>query len=148
MRETLKRWPLMTLLLITMIFIGTQLVSADEVKPVSVSQICESYMDEPMSADSLYQGKTLKTTIEVSHVRKIHSLCHDAPQGTFTMNAVMRDGTIVQCFCNAPIYQSVLSSTPRGSKLMIEGEYKSLTASFFEGESKQCTLTLMNCIFK
>lgn len=148
MRKPLKSWTLMSLVLITLIFVGTEALFAEEVKTVSVSQICESYMDEPMSADSLYQGKTLKTTIEVSHVRKIHSLCHDAPQGTFTMNATLRDGTIVQCFCNAPIYQSVIHSTPRGSSLTIEGEYKSLTASFFEGESKQCTLTLMNCIFK
>lgn len=138
----------MLLTLLTLVYTGAADSSAEDAKPVSVSQICESYMDEPMSADSLYNGKTLKTTIEVSHVRKVHSLCHDAPQGTFTMNAVMRDGTIVQCFCNAPVYQSVLHSTPRGSNLMIEGEYKSLTASFFEGESKQCTLTLMNCIFK
>lgn len=122
--------------------------SAEEVKTVSVSNICESYMDEPMSADSVYNGKTISTTIKVSHVRKVHSLCDNAPQGTFTMNAVMRDGTIVQCFCNAPIYRSVLHSTPRGSSLTIEGEYKSLTASFFEGDNKQCTLTLKNCIFK
>ena len=119
-----------------------------DVKSVSVDQICGSYLDEPMSADNIYRGKTLKTTIEVSHVRKVHSLCHDAPRGTFTMDAVMKNGTIVQCFCNAPIYQSVLHNTPRRSQLTIQGAYKSLTASFFESESKQCTLTLMNCSFK
>ncbi len=139
-------------LILSLIYVGTPylVVAQDsgEVKSVSVDQICGSYMDEPMSADSLYRGKTLKSTIEVSHVRKVHSLCHDAPQGTFTMDAVMKNGTIVQCFCNAPIYQSVLHNTPGGSHLSIQGEYKSLTASFFEGESKQCTLMLMNCSFK
>ena len=122
--------------------------SPGEVKSVSIDQICESYMDEPMSADSLYRGKTIKSTIEVSHVRKVHSLCDNAPRGTFTMDATMRNGNIVQCFCNAPIYQSVLHSTPRGSHLTIEGAYKSLTSSFFEGENKQCTITLMDCSFK
>ncbi len=139
-------------LIISLLCVGTLNIAAaqdsGEVKNVSVDQICGLYLDEPMSADSLYQGKTLKTTIEVSHVRKVHSLCHDAPQGTFTMDAVMKNGTIVQCFCNAPIYNSVLHNTPKGSHLTIQGAYKSLTASFFEGESKQCTLTLMNCSFK
>ncbi len=136
------------ILLCTGTFNPEKAQGADDVKNVSVDQICGSYMDEPMSADSLYQGNTLKTTIEVSHVRKVHSLCHDAPQGTFTMDAVTKNGTIVQCFCNAPIYNSVLHNTPKGSHLMIQGAYKSLTASFFESESKQCTLTLMNCSFK
>ena len=139
-------------LLISLICMGKMSTSAAEdsgdAKTVSVDQICESYLDEPMSADSLYHGKTLKTTIEVSNVRKIHSLCDDAPRGTFTMNAEMKNGTIVQCFCNAPMYKSVLQNTPSGSKLTIEGAYKSLTSSFFEGESKQCTITLMNCSFK
>lgn len=143
---------LLFILIIALLCVGTSYLAAaqdsGEVKSVSVDQICESYMDEPMSADSLYRGKTLKSTIEVSHVRKVHSLCNDAPRGTFTMDAVMKNGTIVQCFCNAPIYRSVLHNTPRGSHLTIQGEYKSLTASFFEGESKQCTLTLMNCSFK
>jgi len=119
-----------------------------DVKAVSVDQICELYMDYPMSADNLYHGKTLKTTLKVSHVRKVHSLCADAPQGTFTLDAVMRNGTIVQCFCNAPLYSSVLHNTPKGSYLTVQGMYKSLTSSFFEGESKQCTLTLFNCTFK
>ena len=139
-------------MVVSLMYLGTSYIASaevsDDVKSVSVDQICESYMDEPMSADNIYRGKTLKTTIEVSHVRKVHSLCHDAPRGTFTMDAVMRNGTIVQCFCNAPIYQSVLNNTPHGSHLTIQGEYKSLTASFFESESKQCTLTLMNCSFK
>ena len=119
-----------------------------DAKAVSVDQICELYMDYPMSADNLYHGKTLKTTLEVSHVRKVRSLCADAPQGSFTMDAVMRNGTIVQCFCNSPLYSSVLHNTPAGSYLSIQGTYKSLTSSFFEGESKQCTLTLFNCTFK
>lgn len=138
--------------ILVLLFVGTiNLVEAHgegDVKNVSVDQICGSYMDEPMSADNLYRGKTLKTTIEVSHVRKVHSLCHDAPKGTFTMDAVTKNGTIVQCFCNAPIYNSVLHNTPKGSHLTIQGAYKSLTASFFESENKQCTLTLMNCSFK
>lgn len=140
------------IMVLSLLSLGTSYIASaggsGDVKSVSIDQICGSYMDEPMSADNIYRGKTLKTTIEVSHVRKVHSLCSDAPRGTFTIDAVMKNGTIVQCFCNAPIYQSVLHSTPRGSQLTIQGEYKSLTASFFESESKQCTLTLMNCSFK
>lgn len=139
-------------LTLSLLSVGTLNLSAvedsGEAKSVSVDQICGLYLDEPMSADSLYRGKILKSTIEVSHVRKVDSLCQDAPRDTFTMDAVMKNGTIVQCFCNAPIYSSVLHNTPSGSHLTIQGAYKSLTASFFEGESKQCTLTLMNCSFK
>ena len=142
--KTLGTYFLVTILA-TMSFGTAESKAAEQ---VSVDQICESYMDEPMSADSIYRNKTLTFTIEVSHVRKVHSLCHDAPEGTFTMDAVMRNGNIVQCFCNAPEYQSVLKNSPKGSSLTIEGQYKSLTASFFEGESKQCTLTLMGCSFK
>ena len=149
--DKIARKFLLTLIL-SLLYIATLNFSGaedpNEIKSVSVDQICGLYLDEPMSADSLYRGKTLKTTIEVSHVRKVHSLCSDAPRGTFTMDAVMKNGTIVQCFCNAPIYQSVLHNTPRGSHLTIQGAYKSLTASFFEGESKECTITLMDCNFK
>lgn len=135
---------------LTCVGMGNPALAQDngDAKAVSVDQICELYMDYPMSADNLYHGKVLKTTIEITHVRKVHSICSDAPQGTFTMDAVTRSGTIVQCFCNSPLYSSVLHNTPKGSHLTVQGTYKSLTSSFFEGESKQCTLTLFNCTFK
>ena len=117
-----------------------------EAKEISVSEICESNMDEPMSADDLYKDKTVETSIEANMVKKIHSLCHDAPEGTFTVEFVTKDLRVVQCFCNAPDQKSILD-TPKGSTVNIHGTYKSMTASFFESESEQCTITIQNCTF-
>jgi len=128
-------------------FIGTiKPVDAQEAKKISVDQICEMYIDEPMSADSLYQDKAVETSVEANMVRKIHSLCSDVPEGTFTVEFVTKSDRVVQCFCNAPDQKSILE-TPEGSTVNIEGTFKSMTASFFETESKQCTLTIQNCTF-
>ncbi|HVY54490.1 MAG TPA: hypothetical protein VHC46_01910, partial [Thermodesulfobacteriota bacterium] len=40
-------------------------------KTVRLDQICELYMDYPMSADEIYHDKTVKTTVNVASVRKI-----------------------------------------------------------------------------
>ena len=148
----IKRPAFLILILIALVFslIGTmnpvKAQDGDSAKKISVDQVCELYIDEPMSADSIYKDKTVQMTVEVSKVRKIHSLCSDAPEGTFTMEVVTRGERVVQCFCNAPDQKSVLD-TAKGSTLNIEGTFKSLTASFFESESKQCTLTIQNCTF-
>ncbi len=118
----------------------------DSAKKISVDQVCELYIDEPMSADSLYKDKTVQTTVKAEMVKKILSLCSDAPEGTFTMEVVTRSQRVVQCFCNSPDQKSVLD-TAKGSTLNIQGTFKSLTASFSESESKQCTLTIQNCTF-
>ena len=131
-------------------FIGTikpaEAQDTDSAKKISVDQVCELYIDEPMSADSLYKDKIVQTTVKAAIVRKIHSLCSDAPEGTFTMEVVTKSKRVVQCFCNSPDQQSVLD-TAKGSTLNIQGTFKSMTASFFESESKQCTLTIQNCTF-
>lgn len=120
----------------------------DPAKSISIDQICELYIDYPMSADSIYGNKTVKTTVEVSSVRKIHSICSDAPEGSFTMEITNRSGTILECFCNQPVYKSVLENTPKGSHLSVQGMYKSMTASYSESENKQCKVTIYNCSFK
>jgi len=121
-------------------------VDAGEAKKISVNEICESNIDEPMGGDNLYKDKTVQTSIEVNMVKKIHSLCHDTPEGTFTVEFTTKDENVIQCFCNAPDQKSILE-TPKGSTVNIEGVFKSITASFFETESKQCTLTIQNCTF-
>lgn len=121
-------------------------VDAGEAKTISVDEICESNMDEPMGGDNLYKDKNVQTSIEVNMVKKIHSLCHDAPEGTFTVEFTTKGERVVQCFCNAPDQKSILE-TSKGSTVNIEGVFKSITASFFETESKQCTLTIQNCTF-
>ena len=137
------------LILIAFIFSSLAIINtvdAQEAKKISVDQVCELYIDEPMSADSLYKDKAVQTSIEATMVRKIHSLCSDAPRGTFTVEFVTKSERVVQCFCNAPDQQSVLD-TAKGSTVNIQGTFKSLTASFFESESKQCTLTIQSCTF-
>ena len=115
-------------------------------KNISVDQVCELYIDEPMSADNLYKDKTVQTTLKPEKVHKIHSLCHDAPQGTFTVEFVTKSDRVVQCFCNSPDQKGILD-TSKGSLVNIEGTFKSMTASYFESESKQCTLTIQGCTF-
>lgn len=119
----------------------------DSAKSISIDQICELYIDYPMSADDLYQDKMVKTTVEVSSVKKVLSVCPE-PEGSFTMEITNKYGTILECVCNDPIYKSVLDNTPRGSKLSIVGTYRSMTGSYSEGESKQCKVTLDGCSFK
>lgn len=137
------------LVLITFVFtcIGAiNPVSAQEAKTISVDQICESHMDEPMGGNNLYKDKAVKTSIKPNMVRKIPSLCSDAPKGTFTVEFVTKRDSVVQCFCNASGQKSILQ-TPKGTTVNIEGTFKSMTASFFESESKQCTITIEDCTF-
>ena len=135
------------LIAIAFTMIGTsKLGYAQDAKKISVEQLCESNMDETMGGDNLYKDKTVQTSIKPTMIRKIHSLCSDAPEGTFTVEFVTKSERVVQCFCNAPDQQSILD-TPKGSTVNIEGTFKSMTASFFESESKQCTVTIQNCTF-
>jgi hypothetical protein len=124
--------------------------NGDSAKTVSLDQICELYLDYPMSADDLYKDKTVKTTVEVSSVRKIPLMCAGFPEGSFTMEIVTKHGPVLECYCNPPLYKSVLDSTPRGSSLTVTGIYKSMTGSFSESDSEeeQCKVTLHNCGFK
>ncbi|MEM7008530.1 MAG: hypothetical protein AAF462_05275 [Thermodesulfobacteriota bacterium] len=122
------------------------LAHAGDAKKISIDEICESNMDEPMTGDDLYKDKLVQTTLETNMTRKIHSLCSDAPEGTFTVEFVTKSQRVVQCFCNAPDQKGILDTT-KGSTVNIEGTFKSMTASFFESESKQCTITIQECTF-
>ena len=122
--------------------------NGDTAKAVSLDQICELYLDYPMSANDLYQDKTVKTTVEVSSVRKIPLLCTDFPEGSFTMEIITKHGPIVECYCNPPTYKSVLDNTPQGSSLTVTGTYESMTGSFSQSEEEQCKITMHNCNFK
>jgi len=123
--------------------------NGDSAKSISIDQICGLYIDYPMTADDLYKDKLVKTTVEVSSVKKILSVCsEDDPEGSFTMEITNKQGTILECVCNDPVYKSVLHNTPSGSKLTVEGTYRSMTGSYSEGESKQCKVTLDGCSFK
>jgi hypothetical protein len=121
-----------------------------EAKTVSLDQICELYLDYPMSADEMYHDKTVKTTVEVSGVRKIPLMCAGFPEGSFTMEIVTKHGPILECYCNPPALVSTLENTPRGSSLSITGTYKSMTGSFSESDSEeeQCKVTMHNCSLK
>lgn len=134
------------------IYTGSRTVTAEEgnsAKSISIDQICEMYIDYPMTADDLYKGKLVKTTVGVSSVKKILSVCSEnVPEGSFTMEITNKHGTILECVCNDPVYKSVLHNTPSGSKLTVEGTYRSMTGSYSEGESKQCKVTLYHCSFK
>lgn len=142
-----KKFSLFLLITLVYTFIGvSEFVEAQEAKKISVDEVCESNMDEPMGGDSLYKDKLVQTNIKANMVRKIHSLCSDAPEGTFTAEFVTKSDRVVQCFCNAPDQKSILE-TPKGSSIDIQGTFKSMTASFFESESKQCTITIQNCTF-
>jgi hypothetical protein len=122
----------------------------DEAKTISLDQICELYLDYPMSADDIYHDKTVKTTVEVSDVRKIPLMCAGFPEGSFTMEIITKHGPIIECYCNPPVYKSVLDSTPPGSSLTVTGTYKSMTGSFSQSDSEeeQCKVTMHNCSFK
>jgi hypothetical protein len=151
----MKRYSWLSGLLIVIamsVYSGSNTVSAkdgDSAKSISIDQICELYIDYPMTADDLYQDKLVKTNVEVSSVRKILSVCtEDDPEGSFTMEIINKKGAILECVCNDPVYKSVLHSTPSGSNLTVEGTYRSMTGSYSEGESKQCKVTLDGCSFK
>jgi len=119
---------------------------AEDAKKISIEQICESNMDEPMGGDSLYKDKLVQTTIKPNMVRKVPSICSDVPEGTFTVEFVTSGERVIQCFCTPPDQKDILD-TPKGSTVNIEGTFKSISASFFESESKQCKITIQDCTF-
>ena len=134
------------LILIVFVFSSTGLIisaDAEEAKEISVDQICESNMDEPMGGDDLYKDKLVKTTMKANMIRKVPSLCSD---DTFTVEFVTKRESIVECFCTSPDQKEILN-TPKGSTVNIEGTFKSISASYFESESKQCKITIQNCTF-
>jgi len=117
--------------------------NAGEAKEISVDQICESNMDEPMGGDDLYKNKLVKTTMKADLIRKVPSLCADE---TFTVEFVNKRENIVECFCTSNDQKEILN-TPKGSAVHIEGTFKSISASYFESESKQCKITIQDCTF-
>lgn len=119
-------------------------------KTVSLDQICELYLDYPMSADEIYHDKTLKMTVEISNVRKIPLMCAGFPEGSFTMDIFTKHGPVLECYCNPPTFISVVESTPPGSSLTVTGTYKSMSSSFSESEDEeeQCKVTMHSCSFK
>ena len=135
------------LLVFVITFVSANAQEDKSAKSVAADQICQLYSDYPMTANNLYKGKRLETTVKVEMVRKIDSLCDNAPRGTFTMEVVNNNGTVIKCVCNSPKYKSVLHNTPKGSHLNIQGTYSMMSSSFFEG-NKQCKLTFRDCSFK
>ncbi|HSC34874.1 MAG TPA: hypothetical protein VLG45_06330 [Thermodesulfobacteriota bacterium] len=121
-----------------------------EAKTVSLDQICELYLDYPMTADEMYHDKTVKTTVEVSVVRKIPLLCAGFPEGSFTMEIVTKHGPVLECYCNPPALVSTLENTPQGSSLTVTGIYKSMSGSFSQSDSEeeQCKVTMHDCSLK
>jgi hypothetical protein len=121
-----------------------------EAKTISLDQICELYLDYPMSADELYKDKTVKTTVQVSVVRKIPLMCAGFPEGSFTMEIVTKHGPVLECYCNTPASVSTLENTPQGSSLTVTGTYKSMSGSFSQSDSEeeQCKVTMHNCSLK
>jgi len=124
---------------------------ADEngsVKTVRLDQICELYMDYPMSADELYHDKTVKTTVNVSSVRKIPLECAGFPEGSFTMEITAKEGPLLECYCSPPNDVSTLEKTSPGSSIAVTGTFKSMTGSYTQSEQKQCKVTMHSCSFK
>ncbi len=121
-----------------------------EAKTVSLDQICELYLDYPMTADEMYHDKTVKTTVEVSGVRKIPLLCAGFPEGSFTMEIFTKHGPVLECYCSPPALVSTLENTPRGSSLGVTGTYKSMSGSFSgsDSEEEQCKVTMHDCSLK
>ena len=119
----------------------------DVIKIQSLDQACQSYLDEPMIADNLYGGKIIETPVKVSDKRKIHSLCSDAQEGTFTAEIIAQDNYVVGCVCNSPNNTGVFDRANPGDVLLIQGTFKSITSTFFEGDTQMCQVTIYNCSF-
>jgi hypothetical protein len=117
------------------------------VKIPSLLQICQEYSDEPMISEDLYEGKMIETSIKVESKRNIPSICSDAEQGTFTAEFVA-DNYVVQCVCNPPPNKQVFDTINSGDVLSIIGTFKSMTSTFFEGDSKTCEITIYGCALK
>ena len=114
------------------------------IKIKSLNEACQSYSDEPMISDDLYQGKMIETSVKVTSKRKIPSLCSDAEVGTFTAEFVA-DDYVVQCVCNPPPNKLVFDRISRGDIVSIVGTFKSMTSTFFESDSKTCQITIYGC---
>ena len=110
----------------------------------SLNELCQSYSDEPMISDDLYEGKTIETSVKVESKRHIPSICSDAEQGAFTAEFVS-DNYVVQCVCNPPSGKQVFDMVNNGDVLSITGKFKSMTSAFFEGDSKMCQITIYGC---
>jgi hypothetical protein len=119
---------------------------ADEgtIKIKSLNETCQSYSDEPMIAEDLYEGKMIETSIKVTSKRKIPSICSDAEEGAFTAEFVA-DNYVVQCVCNPPNSKQVFDTINSGDVLSIIGTFKSMTSAFFEGDAKTCQITIYGC---
>ena len=131
-------------------FAGVSYGDDGAAKTISLDQICELYLDYPMSADEIYHDKTVKTTVKVANVRKIPLMCAGFPEGSFTVDIFTKHGPVLQCYCNPPAFISVADNTPPGSTLTVTGTYKSMSSSFSESEDEeeQCKVTLHSCSFK
>ena len=136
-------------LVIGILSIQSQSESKDKnlVKIQSLDQACQSYLDEPMMADNLYGGKTIETPVKVSDKRKIHSLCSDAQEGTFTAEIIAQDNYVVECVCNSPNNKGVFDRINPGDVLLIQGTFKAMASTFFEGDAQMCQVTIYNCSF-
>lgn len=110
----------------------------------SLNELCQSYSDEPMISENLYQGKMIETSVKVASKREIPSICSDAEQGTFTAEFVA-DNYVVQCVCNPPPNKQVFDTINSGAILSITGNFKSMTSAFFEGDAKTCQITIYGC---
>lgn len=142
-----------TAVLISLSVYGTEYSEAqngDSAKTVSLDQVCGSNMDFPMSADAgdPDTNKEVKISIEVDTIRKIPSVCSDAPEGSFTLEVINSRGTILECVCNAPQYKSVLDNASKGSKLTAQGMFRAVTGSYDESEDEECKVTMYNCSFE
>jgi len=135
---------LVILVFVILIFPIPILAGEGTVKIPSLQELCQSYSDEPMIADDLYEGKMIETSIRVESKRKIPSICSDAEEGTFTAE-IVTDSYVVQCVCNSPANKDVFDNINRGDVLSINGAFKSMTSSFFEGGAKMCQITIYGC---
>ena len=133
-----------TLLFVVLIFPIPIWAGEGTVKIPSLEQLCQSYSDEPMIADDLYEGKMIETSVKVTSKRNIPSICADAEQGTFTAEFVA-DNYVVQCVCNPPKNKQVFDTINSGDVLSIIGTFKSMTSAFFEGDTKTCQVTIYGC---
>jgi hypothetical protein len=114
------------------------------IKIKSLNETCQSYADEPMISEDLYEGKMIETSVKVASKREIPSICSDAEQGTFAAEFVA-DSYVVQCVCNPPPSKQVFDRISSGDILSITGTFKSMTSAFFEGDSKTCQITIYGC---
>ena len=83
----------------------------------------------------------------MSDKRKVHSLCSDAPEGTFTAEIIARENYVVECVCNSPDNKAVFDRINPGDIVLIRGTFKVIESTFFEGDTQMCQVTIYNCSF-